>query len=123
MNIKTNQQKKWFFLPLFLLFIAACEKEVFEPVVLPDKDLSFAIDIQPILDSKCVSCHPPAKGLDFNGPNAYSELVPAFAAPEDSINPEGSALYKKLTGTSHTPRTSTLEKQIFLEWISQGVPE
>jgi len=123
MNIKINRQKKWFLLPLFLLFLAACEKVEFEPVEIPDEDLSFAIDIQPILDSKCVSCHPPAKGLDLNAPNAYSELVPAYVSPADSTDPEGSELYGKLAGTSHTPRTSNIEKLMFLEWISQGVPE
>lgn len=122
MNIKVSRQK-WFYLPLFLVLLAACEKVVFEPIVIPEEDLSFAIDIQPIMDSKCVSCHPPTKGLDLTATFAYEELVPAYVTVADSANPEESSLYSKLIGTSHAPRTSEYEKQIILEWISQGVPE
>jgi len=120
MNIKKRRQR-WLFLPLFLLFTVACEKEIFEPVVIPNEELSFAGDIQPILNNKCTSCHPPTKGLDLNAGTAYDALVPEFVSPADSVNPEGSKLYLKLTGTSHLPRTSDIEKQKILLWISQGV--
>ena len=122
MNMK-NSRQTWFLLPLMLILLAACEKVVFEEIEIPDESLSFAIDIQPILDSKCVSCHPPSKGLDLNAEFAYDELVPAYVTVADSVDPEGSDLYRKLIGTSHAPRTSDYEKQIFLEWINQGIPE
>jgi len=123
MNIKKRRQRKWLFLPLSLLFTVACEKEIFEPVVIPNEEQSFSVDIQPILNNACTSCHPPAKGLDLNAGTAYDALVPEFAASADSVNPEGSKLYRKLTGTSHSPRTSDVEKQTILKWISQGVPD
>jgi hypothetical protein len=113
---------KWLILPLCLIFTVACEKVQFEPIVIPNTDLSFANDIQPILTSKCVECHPPTKGLDLNVETAYGELVPEFAAAADSANPQGSKLYKKLIGSSHLPRTSDVEKQEILKWISQGAP-
>jgi len=122
MTIEINRQRKWVFLTFFLLLMAACEKVEFEPVVIPNEDLSFSVDIQPILDASCVECHPPTKGLDFNASASYEALVPKFAAPADSANPEGSKLYLKITGTSHSPRTSDIEKQEILQWISQGVP-
>jgi hypothetical protein len=122
MNIKVRRLK-WLYLPLFIVLLAACEKVAFEPVIIPEDDLSFAIDIQPIMDSKCVSCHPPSKGLDLTVTSAYDELVPAYVTIADSANPEKSSLYRKLTGTSHESRTSEYEKQIILKWISQGIPE
>jgi hypothetical protein len=122
MNIEKRKLRKWLILPICLLFTIACEKVQFEPVVIPNTDLSFAKDIQPILTSNCVECHPPTRGLDFNPPAAYESLVPAFATVADSSNPQGSKLYKQLTSSSHTPRTSDIEKQEILKWISQGVP-
>lgn len=110
-------------LPLSLLILAGCEKVAFEPVEIPNTDLSFSLDIQPILNSNCISCHPPTKGLDLTASNAYASLVPKFAAPADSANPEGSKLYVKLTGNSHSPRTGDIEKQKIVKWISQGVPD
>jgi hypothetical protein len=114
---------KWLFLPLFLMFFAGCEKEVFEPVVIPDETISFATDIQPIFSAHCVSCHPPTKGIDLTTGHAYESLVPAFVSVADTANPEGSKLYKQLTSTSHSPRTSELEKQTILKWISQGAQD
>jgi hypothetical protein len=122
MNIKQTRQRKWLFLPLSLLFMVACEKVVFEPIVIPNDDLSFAVDIQPIFNANCKSCHPPTKGLDLTGPNAYDALVPVYVAASDSTNPEGSRLYRKLVGSSHMLRTSDVEKQKIIKWISQGVP-
>ena len=105
-----------------LIFSIACEKVQFEPVVVPNTDRSFANDIQPILTSKCLECHPPTKGLDFNPATAYESLVPEFVTEADSANPQGSKLYQKLTGSSHAPRTSDIEKQEILQWIEQGAP-
>jgi hypothetical protein len=121
MSIKINRQK-WFFLPLFMLLLAACEKEVFETVVIPNDDLSYSLDIQPIFDDKCVSCHPPTKGLDLNEPVSYDELVPEYVTVADSANPRGSKLYSKINGSSHASRTTDIEKQKIEKWISQGVP-
>jgi hypothetical protein len=122
MNIKKRKLGKWLILPLCLIFTVACEKVQFEPVVIPDTDLSFETDIQPILTAKCVECHPPSKSLDFNPAFAYDAIVPEFATEADSANPQGSKFYQKLAGSSHAPRTSDVEKQKFLKWISQGVP-
>jgi hypothetical protein len=114
--------RKWLILPLCLIFTVACEKVQFEPIVIPNTDLSFANDIQPILTSNCVECHPPTKGLDLNAATSYAALVPKFVAVADSANPQGSKLYQKLIGSSHSPRTNDVEKQEILKWISQGAP-
>jgi hypothetical protein len=121
MNIKLSRQK-WYYLLLFLLFLVACEKVEYEQVVIPDTDLSYSLDIQPIFDDKCTSCHPPTKGLDLNEQNSYDELVPAYVTVADSANPKGSQLYMKINGSSHSPRTTDIEKQKIEKWISQGVP-
>jgi hypothetical protein len=121
MSIKMKQQK-WFFLLLCLLLLAACEKVVFEPVVIPNDDLSYSLDIQPIFDNKCVSCHPPTKGLDLTEQVSYDELVPEYVTVADSANPAASKLYAKINGSSHSSRTTDIEKQKIEKWISQGVP-
>lgn len=111
---------KWFILPLFVVFLASCEKVQFETPVIPNDTVYYSATVQPILDNKCVSCHPPAKGLDLNAPTSYNALVPDWVSATDSTNPEGSRLYVKLIGTSHTSRTSDLEKLKIGKWISQG---
>jgi hypothetical protein len=122
MNRQKAKFNRWVMVPFIMLILAACEKVVFEPVEIPNEDVSYATDIQPILDGACVSCHPPTKSLDLTAAFSYDALVPEFAAPADSANPEGSKLYLKLTGTSHGPKTSEVEKQTILKWIDQGVP-
>jgi hypothetical protein len=111
---------KWFILPLFVVFLASCEKVQYETPVIPNDTVYFSTAVQPILDNNCVSCHPPAKGLDLNAATSYGELVPAYVSAADSANPEGSKLYVKLIGTSHTARTSDLEKLKISKWISEG---
>lgn len=120
MNRISSRQMKWFIFPLFVVFLAACEKVQYETPVIPNDTVYYAATVQPILDNNCVSCHPPAKGLDLNAATSYGELVPAWVSAADSTNPEGSKLYVKLNGTSHTSKTSDLEKLKIAKWISQG---
>lgn len=122
MNIKIIQPG-WVIFLFSLLVIAGCEKVAFEPVEISNDSVSFSLGIQPILSDNCVKCHPPTKDLDLNPASSYASLVPEFVTPSDSANPEASKLYLKLTGSSHSPRTSDIEKQIILKWISQGVPD
>jgi hypothetical protein len=122
MSKKICKQKKLVILPLFLVIVAACEKVVFEPVEIPTEEVSFAADIQPIWDAKCVSCHPPTKDLDLTENQAYDELVPDYVTVADSADPTNSALYRTLVGSSHASRTSDAEKATIQKWISQGAP-
>ena len=122
MCIAQNKRRKWIFLPLLLAALAACEKVVFEPPEVTE-EISYATDIQPIWDAKCVTCHPPTKGLDLNAENSFNQLVPEYVAPADSTDPENSDLYRKLTGSSHVSRTGDLEKATILKWIKQGAPD
>ena len=122
MSKTTIKLKKWFIPPLFLVIVTACEKVVFEPIEIPTEEVSFAADIQPIWDAKCVSCHPPTKDLDLTENQAYDELVPDYVTVADSADPTNSELYRKLVGSSHASRTSDLEKATIQKWISQGVP-
>jgi hypothetical protein len=122
MNLKKGIQTIGWIIPLILLIMVSCEKEVFEPVIIPNDDVSYATDIQSIWDASCTSCHPPSKGLDLTATVSYDALVPDFVEPADSVSPEESPLYRKLTGTSHESRTSPVDKQVILKWITQGVP-
>lgn len=118
--ISSRQMMKWFMLPLFVFFLASCEKVQYETPVIPNDTIYYSATVQPIWDANCVSCHPPTKGLDLNAATSYGELVPAFVSAADSSNPEAAKLMVKLNGTSHDPRTSDLEKQKIAKWISQG---
>jgi hypothetical protein len=120
MKIKKRMLGNLIKLLLLSLIAVACEKVVFEPVTVGE--VSFKVDIQPIFNNNCTSCHPPTKGLDLTADFSYQELVPALAAVADSANPEASKLYLKLKSTSHLSRTSDIEKQKILNWINQGVP-
>jgi len=122
MNKTMVKLKKWLILTLFLAIITACEKVVFEPIEISNDDVSYATQIQPIWDAKCISCHPPTKDLDLTAVNAYNELVPDYVTVADSANPENSKLYRKLISSSHASKTSDPEKATIQKWISQGVP-
>ena len=122
MNKTMVKLKKWLILTLFLAIITACEKVVFEPIEISNDDVSYATQIQPIWDAKCISCHPPSKSLDLTPANSYNELVPDYVTVADSANPDNSKLYRKLVSSSHTPRTTDLDKATIEKWISQGVP-
>jgi len=122
MNKIICKAKKWVFLLLSLVIMAACEKVVFEPVEIPTDEVSFATDVQPIWDAKCVSCHPPTKDLDLTASQAYDELVPDYVSAADSADPTNSKLYLKLVGSSHASRTSDPERATIQKWISQGAP-
>jgi hypothetical protein len=121
MKITKKVQRKFWLLHFLLLFIASCEKVILPPPTVAD-EVKFKVDIQPIFDNNCTSCHPPTKGLDLTADYSYNELVPKFVTIADSANPDGSKLYVKIIGTSHSPRTSELEKLKIKKWISQGVP-
>ncbi len=122
MCITTNKRRIGKYLLLLLATMAACEKVVFEPPEVT-QEISYATEIQPIWDAKCVDCHPPTKGLDLTAENSFNNLVPEYVAPADSADPENSDLYRKLTGSSHVSRTSELEKATVLKWITQGAPD
>jgi len=101
-----------------ILLFGSCEKVVFPPVEieLPDT-VSYSLDIQPVWDNKCVSCHNGGRDPDLRPENSYVSLMSGGYINIDE--PEESELMKKLYG-SHDSRATEGEKQLILAWIDEG---
>lgn len=122
------------------LLLVACSDEG-SPVVpdegggTPDDPVSFAQEVQPIFDARCVECHGIADngGLDLRGGQSYGDLVgvesPNYGAPRvEPGDPSGSVLYDKITGggvygdqmpLGRTP-LSGAQIETIRTWIAQG---
>lgn len=98
--------------------ISSCEKYSFTlPKIDPNATLHFQTDIQPIFNANCLTCHGAIKAPDLREGRAYQALTKG-----GYINPpaESSTLYLKMTGPDHASRSTDLEKQKVLIWITQG---
>jgi hypothetical protein len=112
-----------------VLLLIACENDKF-PEELPfvKDNVSFALDIQPILSVQCAGCHNPAIAEpDLREGFAYSSLTEGDEegiAPGDS---EGSELVEMLErnsedGNNMPPSTplSPLNIALIRKWIDEG---
>jgi len=99
-----------------ILLFGSCEKVVYPIPELPDT-VSYSLDIQPIWDNKCVSCHSGSRDPDLRPENSHASLINGSYV--DTDNPEDSELIKKLYG-SHDSRATETEKQLILLWIEEG---
>ena len=90
-------------------------------------DVSFKLDIQPIFNQECVSCHKPSMGLepDLRDGFAYQSLM---GLPEGSIVPgdaEGSELNDMLHGGGDNPMPpggsmKPTHVALIKKWIDEG---
>jgi hypothetical protein len=105
----------------------SCQKDYFIPVILSESDtISFKEDLQPIFNKSCLGsgCHSTNGGLQpfLDVEIAYESLIGGNYV--DTINPESSNLYKRISATSNfMPPASKLppvEIQQILMWIKQG---
>lgn len=108
-------------------FATSCTYDQIEPEIPkpipPDKEISFATDIQPIFTAKCVKCHPPTAGLDLSVGKAYDEITATKYM--DLANPAESKIYKypNLSSATHSyEKYSTDEAALLLQWITDGAP-
>jgi hypothetical protein len=61
---------------ILILTLSSCYyDEVVEEVIIPNNDVSFAADIQPIFNTNCVSCHPTVAQPDLTEGNSYTALI------------------------------------------------
>lgn len=112
------------FIPiLFLTFFISCEYETIVPIEieLPDEEISFTDEIQPIFSAKCISCHTLTKPVLTEG-KAYTSLISGnYVNTED---PEKSKLYEKLSAGPGHPQGSNYpsleELAKILKWIEEG---
>ena len=101
-----------------ILLFGSCEKVVFPQVEieLPDT-VSYSLNIQPIFDDKCVTCHNGGRDPDLRPENSHVSLISGGYI--NIVEPEESELMKKLYG-SHDSRATEGEKQLILAWIDEG---
>ena len=95
--------------------------------VLPDT-VSFGRNIQPIFNAYCngSGCHNSSShsgSLNLEAPVAYSQLLAHGTGYIDTLNPEFSLLYSKLTSASGimppSGRLDDCKINLVLEWIKQ----
>lgn len=122
---------------LVLLF-AACsdEGDPFRPGPSDSGgDVSFAADVQPILDARCTVCHGPGGegGLDLRAPQSHGNLVD-FTSPNYGAkrvvpgDPDNSVLVDKIEGGgrfgSRMPpigtALSSADIATIRQWVSDG---
>jgi hypothetical protein len=99
----------------FVFFLASCQWLTVEPVEIDVDVVSFATDIEPVLTSKCATCHTSTKPV-LSGGNAYNSLVNGSFV--NTVDPPSSIIVVK-TNTGHGGLTPT-EKALLLAWIEQG---
>ena len=103
------------------LGLLSCEKYSFKPPeVDPGVEISYSVDIQPLFNSKCLTCHGSGKNHPYlNAEYSYNELITGGYVNTDS--PESSALYIQMTSnSSHKNMLSDLQDETILVWIEQG---
>jgi hypothetical protein len=106
-----------------LMLLTACEYDFITPTPPAptppaDDTISYSQDIQPIFNSKCISCHKGSIPPDLTAAKSYSQLVPAFVTASD---PATSSLYTVCSpGGSMAVHTSAAELNLMYRWIYAG---
>jgi hypothetical protein len=106
-------------LMFYLVFNTGCYYDQVLPPE-PGGSISYAGDMQPFFDKKCVSCHN-GTGIPLNleASGSYSELI--FGNYIDTSDPANSKLYVKMTpGESMEQYATDMERSMTLKWIEQG---
>ncbi len=98
--------------------ISSCEKYSFVlPKLNPVDSVHFSVDIQPIFNANCLTCHGAIRAPDLRSGKSYQSLTNGGYV---TLPGETSKLYSKMTSADHSPRSSDIDKQKVLIWINQG---
>ena len=104
-----------------IIVLSACEKVVFQPPDIPVPDsISYSLEIQPIWDDKCVSCHGGQRDPDLSPGVSHAALMDGGYI--NTSDPAASNLMTKLYG-SHNSRATLSEKVLIQEWITKGAKD
>jgi mono/diheme cytochrome c family protein len=121
MNQESSKTRQIIAAVIMLLAISgfsSCEKYRFTPpAVDPDAEWKLSVDIQPIFNASCVSCHGGAVSPDLREGKSFDALTKG-----GYVNPpaDGSKLYSTMNSASHLPRSIESERLKVLYWITQG---
>lgn len=115
-----------FVIGLIALGLGGCKYDFVVPPTVPITDpddpnamqISFANDIQPIFDSKCVTCHFTGKTPDLTEGNSYASLTSGGMI--NTADPEASKLYTQPTEVAGHQQYNDTEALLVLGWIKQG---
>ena len=83
-------------------------------------NVSFAADVQAVLDQKCVACHGGGQAPNLSPGWSYDELIDGGYV--DTEFPCSSAIYEKLTG-SHDGRATEEDILTILGWMTEGAQD
>lgn len=117
------------FLAVFLFFVIACGNKIdavqktsdTSDSSTPAQTVSYSADIQPILASRCLSCHSEAKqGLDRNGARVGVDFDTYELAKENAERANSRIQSGSMPPSSGIPEE---ERQLFQLWLDQGTPE
>ena len=106
-----------------IVILTACTKYEIPKPDCPENlptSVSFANDVQPIFDQKCVACHGGSQTPTLSPGWSYDELTGGGYVDTDF--PCSSVIYEKLNG-SHAGRASEDEILTILGWISEGAQD
>jgi mono/diheme cytochrome c family protein len=88
------------------------------------QDVSFRADVQPIFNSRCVSCHGGTEGIYLdnypnvmNGSNSWPVIIPG-----DPINSRLIQLVSSKNMPYGGPPLSEAQIQILVDWVAAGAP-
>jgi hypothetical protein len=125
--LKHNHMKRYFKILAFLFMIGlvACEydyipeEEIVLPTPNPDDPISFKDQIEPIFQSKCVSCHDNTNPVLTTG-SSYTNLTNGgYIIISD---PAESKIYKK-SKDGHGTNMSSADLRLLLLWIQEGAKD
>ena len=103
---------------MLFVCLCSCQYETIEPLEISiDGDVSYAVDIAPVFDANCTSCHSGATDPDLRADKSWSALTSDNLV--DPADPEGSKLMDKLNAGHGVP-LSALEIAQVLKWIEDG---
>ncbi len=102
---------------VFMALATGCEKYIILPPVI-EEGVSYAEQVQPIFNDKCVSCHSGNQNPDLRPEESWEFLTTNGYV--DTLNPESSKIYNKLLSGAHESRATEADKLLILTWITEG---
>jgi hypothetical protein len=125
--MQNKKLKKLITIFFVLIIFSSCSRDyiVPDPPAAPpsptENKISFELQILPIFDEKCVSCHGPGQTPpDLSNDHAYQALT-TMPGMVDTITPGNSTLYKKMaSGGSMAQYCTKANADSVYKWIRQG---